>query len=210
MLTIDGKQVCESLAEVVDPRRAALAVIDIENVPRWDAGTDRVIFDKVKLLAAAARRRGVPVFYFYNHRNRGLTDASAAVIRAWLNLGHDPGRFHEEFEPDYDKVRVHPGLEPREGDHVLPKHRGCAFEGTDFDLMLRTLRRESVVLVGCSTDWCLEATAWSATNKDYYVAVVGDCTRSPRPAGHEAALRQFRDIGLDVTTSGELLGLWEG
>ena len=200
MLTIDGKQVCESLAEVVDPCRAALAVIDIENVPRWDAGTDRVIFDKVKLLAAAARR----------HRNRGLTDASAAVIRTWLNLGHDPGRLHEEFEPDYDKVRVHPGLEPREGDHVLPKHRGCAFEGTDFDLMRRTLRRESVVLVGCSTDWCLEATAWSATNKDYYVAVVGDCTRSPRPAGHEAALRQFRDIGLDVTTSEELLGLWEG
>lgn len=210
MLTIDGKQVCESLAEVVDPRRAALAVIDIENVPRWDAGPDRVIFDKVKLLAAAARRRGVPVFYFYNHRNRGLTDASAAVIRTWLNLGHDPGRLHEEFEPDYDKVRVHPGLEPRDGDHVLPKHRGCAFEGTDFDLLLRTLRRESVVLVGCSTDWCLEATAWSATNKDYYVAVVGDCTRSPRPHGHEAALRQFRDIGLDVTTSEELLGLWEG
>ena len=153
MLTIDGKQVCESLAEVVDPRRAALAVIDIENVPRWDEGPDRVIFDQ---------------------------------------------------------VRVHPGLEPREGDHVLPKHRGCAFEGTDFDLMLRTLRRESVVLVGCSTDWCLEATAWSAANKDYYVAVVGDCTRSPRPAGHEAALRQFRDIGLDVTTSEELLSLWKG
>ena len=143
MLTIDGKQVCESLAEVVDPCRAALAVIDIENVPRWGEGPDRVIFDK---------------------------------------------------------VRVHPGLEPREGDHILSKHRGCAFEGTDFDLMLRTLRRESVVLVGCSTDWCL----------DYYVAVVGDCTRSPRPAGHEAALRQFRDIGLDVTTSEELLSLWEG
>ena len=59
-------------------------------------------------------------------------------------------------------------------------------------------------------DWCLEATAWRAANKDYYVAVVGDCTRSPRPAGHEAALRQFRDIGLDVTTSEELLPLWEG
>ena len=143
MLTIDGKQVCESLAEVVDPSRAALAVVDIENVPRWDEGPDRVIFDK---------------------------------------------------------VRVHPGLQPREGDHILSKHRGCAFEGTDFDLMLRTLRRESVVLVGCSTDWCL----------DYYVAVAGDCTRSPRPAGHEAALRQFRDIGLDVTTSEELLSLWEG
>lgn len=44
MLTIDGKQVCESLAEVVDPQRAALAVIDIENVPIWNEGPDRIIF----------------------------------------------------------------------------------------------------------------------------------------------------------------------
>ena len=132
MLTIDGKQVCESLAEVVNPRRAALAVIDIENVPMWDEGPDRVVFDKVKVLTGAARRRGVPVFYFYNRCNRGLTDVSAAVIRAWLNLGHHPDRLHEEFEPDFDEVRVHPGLEPQEGDHILPKHRGCAFEGTDF------------------------------------------------------------------------------
>ena len=151
MLTIDGKQVCESLAEVVDPRRAALAVIDIENVPMWDEGPDRVVFDKVKVLTGAARCRGVPVFYFYNHCNRGLTDVSAAVIRVWLNLGHHPDRLHEEFEPDFDQVRVHPGLEPQEGDHILPKHRGCAFEGTDFELLLRTLGRESVVLVGCST-----------------------------------------------------------
>ena len=141
MLTIDGKQVCESLAEVVDPRRAALAVIDIENVPMWDEGPDRVVFDKVKVLTGAARRRGVPVFYFYNRCNRGLTDVSAAVIRAWLNLGHHPDRLHEEFEPDFDEVRVHPGLEPQEGDHILPKHRGCAFEGTDFELLLRTLGR---------------------------------------------------------------------
>lgn len=111
MLTIEGKQVCESLAEVVDPQRAALAVIDIENVPAWDEGPDRIIFDKVKVLTGVARRRGVPVFYFYNHRNRGLTDASAAVIRSWLNLGRHPDRLHEEFEPDFDHVRVHPGLE---------------------------------------------------------------------------------------------------
>ena len=120
MLTIDGKQVCESLAEVVDPQRAALAVIDIENVPMWDEGPDRILFDKVKVLTGAARRRGVPVFYFYNRLNRGLTDVSAAVIRAWLNLGHHPDRLHEKFEPDFDQVRVHPGLEPQEGDHILP------------------------------------------------------------------------------------------
>lgn len=36
MLTIEGKQVCESLAEVVAPERAVLAVIDIEKSSMWD------------------------------------------------------------------------------------------------------------------------------------------------------------------------------
>ena len=36
----------------------------------WNEGPDRVVFDKVKVLTGAARRRGVPVFYFYNHLNR--------------------------------------------------------------------------------------------------------------------------------------------
>jgi nicotinamidase-related amidase len=208
MLTFGGKQVCETLAEVVDPERAVLAVIDIENRSMWSEGSDRVVFDKVKELTVAARRIGMPVFFFYNHRNPGLTDISAAYIRVLLNLGHKPEELCDRFEPDFDEVRVHPGLEPQDGDFVIPKHRGCAFTGTDFELMLRTLQRESVVLVGCSTDWCLEATAWTATNRDYYVAVAEDCTRSPRPEGHTAALRQFRALGLDVTTSEQLLQLW--
>ncbi len=64
MLTIDGKRVCETLAEVVDPGRAALAVIDIENSSMWDDGPDRAILERVKGLVQAARAAGVPVFFF--------------------------------------------------------------------------------------------------------------------------------------------------
>ena len=91
----------------------------------------------------------------------------------------------------------------------MPKDRGSALEGTDFQLLLRSLQRETIILVGCSTDWCVEATAWDATNKDYYVVVVEDCVRSPRPDGHRAALQQFRAIGLDVVSSRDLQALWK-
>ena len=47
MQNIDGKNVCESLAEVVDPCRAALVVVDIENSSMWDSGPDNVILKKV-------------------------------------------------------------------------------------------------------------------------------------------------------------------
>ena len=209
MLTIDGKRVCESLAEVVAPERAALAVIDIENSPRWAEGSDRAIFDKVKSLTQGARSVGLPVFYFYNFRGPGTRNISAAYLRVLMNLGHSVAELNTRFAPDGERMQVHPGLEPTPDDIIIPKHRGSAFEGTDFHLLLRTLQRESVILVGCSTDWCVEATAWDGNGKDYYMVVVEDCVRSPRPDGHEAALRQFRAIGLDVTTSSELTRIWE-
>ena len=91
MLTIDGKRVCETLAEVVDPSRAALAVIDIENSSMWDDGPDRAILERVKRLTQAARDAGVPVFFFYNFRGPGLRNFSAAYLRAPDQPG-SPGR----------------------------------------------------------------------------------------------------------------------
>ena len=210
MLEFDGKQVCETVAEGVDRDRAILAVIDIENSPMWSEGNDRVILDNVKTLTAVAHSIGVPVFYFYNHRGPGFRNISAAYIRVLINLGHDPEQFATKFAPDSDRMRVRPELEPGPDDIVIGKDRGNAFEGTDLELMLRTMQRETIVLVGCSTDWCVEATAWAGTNKDYYVVVVEDCVRSPRSAGPEAALRQFRALGLDVVTSDVLKNTWEG
>ncbi|MDE0221638.1 MAG: cysteine hydrolase [Spirochaetaceae bacterium] len=128
---------------------------------------------------------------------------------AVINLGHPADELRTRFEPAADRMRVHPRLEPAPGDVVIPKDRGSAFKGTDFDLLLRTLQRETVVVTGCSTDWCVEATAWDGNGLDYYLVMVSDCLRSPRPDGHRAALRQFRAIGLDLTTSADLLHLWE-
>ena len=208
MFTIEGKRVCQTIAEVLSPERAVLAVIDIENSPMWEQGSDGVIFAKVKALTQAARATGLPVFFFYNQRGPGLQDISPAYIRVLMNLGNAPAQLVSRLAPDNELMQVYPGLEPESGDFIIPKHRGSAFEGTDFQLLLRSLQRETIVLVGCSTDWCVEATVWDATNKDFYVVVVDDCVRSPRPEGHEAALKQFRAIGLDVVSSQALLALW--
>ena len=179
MLTIDGKRVCETLAEVVDPGRAALAVIDIEHSPMWDDGPDRAILEKVMRLVQAARDAAVPVFFFYNFRGPGLRNFSAAYLRALINLGHPADELRTRFEPAADAGAS--SLEPA-ADVVIPKDRGSAFKGTDFDLLLRTLQRETVVVTGCSTDWCVEATAWDGNGLDYYLVMVKDRGSSGRSA----------------------------
>ena len=208
MLKIEGKSVCESLEEVVSPDRAVLAIIDIENSDIWSKGCGRAMLERVRELTVAARNAGLPVIFFYNTRGPRLQNISPAYLRVLMNLGSKPEELAEQFKPDNDQMRVHPDLDPQPRDIIIPKDRGDAFEGTNFELLLRTCRRETVVLVGCSTDWCLEATAWAATNKDYYVVIVEDCVSSHRPDGHEAALKQFRTIGLDVVASPQLLDIW--
>ena len=210
MLTIDGKRVCETLAEVVDPSRAALAgdrhreLVDVE---RWTRPRHPGEGETAHAGGARCRRAGVLLLQL---QGPGLRNFSAAYLRALTNLGHPAGELTTRFEPAADRMRVHPRLEPEPRDIVIPKDRGSAFKGTDFDLLLRTLQRETVVVAGCSTDWCVEATAWDGNGLAYYLVMVEDCLRSPRPDGHKAALRQFRAIGLDMTTSAELLHLWAG
>ncbi|MDP6114009.1 MAG: cysteine hydrolase [Planctomycetota bacterium] len=208
MLTISGRKVCESVSEVVSPERAVLAVIDIEDSEMWSKGADAIILQKVKELIESARNINLPVFYFFNQRGPSLNNISPAYIRVLMNLGWDIERIRTEWPEGEAVGALHPDFNPRPIESVLPKGRGAAFEGTDFELLLKSMQRESVILVGCSTDWCLEATAWYATNKDYYTVVVEDCVRGPRPDGHAAALKQFRAIGLDVLDSSELSKIW--
>ncbi|MDA1140574.1 MAG: cysteine hydrolase [Planctomycetota bacterium] len=208
MLTINGRNVCENISEVVSPTRAALAVIDIEDSTIWNEGADAIILKNVKTLIESARSINLPVFYFYNRRGPALNNISPAYIRVLMNLGWDIERIRQAWPEGEGAGELHPDFAPTPNERVIPKDRGSAFEGTNLELLLRTFQRESVILVGCSTDWCVEATAWYATNKDYYTVIIEDCVRGPRPDGHIAALKQFRAIGLDVLDSGELLRIW--
>ncbi|HIM55716.1 MAG TPA: cysteine hydrolase [Candidatus Latescibacteria bacterium] len=180
---------------------------EFEHVGQWAGQRHPEESEKPDLLRPS---RGGADFLLLNQRGPGLRHISAAYIRVLMNLGHDTEeKLHEVCGSKDDEVAVNSHLDPQPEDFVLPKRRGDAFQDAGFELLLRTLQRETLVLVGCSTDWCLEATAWAATNKDYYVVVAEDCTRSPRPDGHEAALIQFRTIGLDVVNSQELTELWQ-
>ena len=81
--------------------------------------------------------------------------------------------------------------------------------GTDLDVILRSNGILSLVLVGCSTDWCVEATVWDSTGRDYYAVMLQDCVQGPRPDGHEAALKQMAVIA-DVASSEDVIGIWGG
>src|SRR5438477_2356290 len=147
-----------SLDELVDPRHAALIVIDMQNdfcdtngaLAR--AGSDpsliQAMAPRLSRLLAAARKIGLPIVHVRTEHSP-WTDSAA-----WLGRHH--GRQRTVCFPGSWGADYFPGFAPEEagerraGTHefVVTKHRYSGFVGTELDLVLRSQNIRSVILTG--------------------------------------------------------------
>ena len=161
--------------------RTALVVIDLQRgiVGRVaDADAERVV-DAAKRLAAAFRRRGLPV--------------------VWMNVaGRPPGRTERPLmsgEPPAGFAELLPGL-CLPGDHALTKHGPGAFIGTGLGALLAGLRVTQIVLAGISTSVGVESTARQAYEHGFNVTLASDAMTDPDAQAHAASVtRVFPVLG---------------
>ena len=147
------------------------------------------------------------VLYFRNVLFPRHTNVSPPYLRLLLQGGYKPG---EDPIPCFEggpETDIVDRIKPQSGEKIIDKARASAFAGTNLDMILRSNGIESLALVGGSTDWCVEATVWDATGRDYYTVMLSDCVHGPRPKGHEAALKQM-DMIADVAASEEVIMIW--
>ena len=77
----------------------------------------------------------------------------------------------------------------RPDDYLIRKRRYSAFFGTDFEILLRGLKVDTLLLCGGLTDVCVHYTFVDGHQLDYYCRVVEDCVGGSGDAPHEASLR---------------------
>src|SRR5947207_3841194 len=97
MREVYGKLVCETLAEVVDPARTALLVVDVQNdycTPGGaldreggDISMTRAVVPSVVAMVEAARRLGVPVIFI----QQTWLPGGASDSPAWLYMRYRHG-----------------------------------------------------------------------------------------------------------------------
>src|SRR6202042_2004394 len=90
---------------------------------------------------------------------------------------------------------------------VVPKYRSSGFWGTNLDMLLRSNGIKSVVVVGCTTEGCVESTARDAMFNDYYVIIAEDCVASDDREQHDASMLLMRHR-FDIASSDEILAQW--
>jgi len=197
------------LARLIDPSKAVLLVVDVQNdfcrpegalgkagAPTADA---MAMLPTLQRLLDAARAHGTRVVWVQTI-HEDATDSDPWRGRS-LNAGGDicrKGTWGIEF------TEVAPvGDEP-----VVIKHRYSGFVNTRLDSVLRTLKAETLIMTGVSTNVCVESTARLGFMLDYHIVMVDDCCAAYSREEHEGALYNIRTHFGIVASADDVIGAW--
>ncbi len=138
---------------------------------------------KARLLVDKARDCGIPVIFIQEVHRPDLVDFGR-------ELDGSEDIHCLEDNPDTEIAKEVLGFLPN--DYVIKKRRYSAFFGTDFEILLRGLRVDTLLLCGGLTDVCVHYTFVDAHQSDYFCRVIEDCVAGSSDEAHESALRAMQ------------------
>lgn len=168
--------------------RPALIVIDIqaetfydrtdEAIPSMPGYADRMT--RAREAIDAARKQDIPVIFIQEVHRPDLVDFGRELDGSEdiHCLETDPGTAIAVDET---------GFLPT--DYLIKKRRYSAFFGTDFEILLRGLKIDTLLLCGGLTDVCVHYTFVDGHQSDYFCRVIEDCVAGSCEEAHEASLR---------------------
>lgn len=198
MRTIYGVPVLDTLRELVDPRHAAVVVVDMQNdfchpdghFPRNGKDVGAIIASVAPLVefVQAAQARGVMVAFIRQLTlPHGMSDSPA-----WLRFKCRDGKGPEYTLQGSWGAELVDGLQPGARDVVVEKFRPDAFVRTPLDGILRARGIQTLVVVGNSTEGCVESTIRGGSYHDYYIVAVMDLISSTNAELHQGSQRLVR------------------
>jgi nicotinamidase-related amidase len=188
----------------VDPLTTAAVVVDVQRLftdltgAPMDPPLDSVL-PRIGQFVQNCRDAGVMVVLV---RTIIVSDAHSRSTLQWpefMRAGMAPGSPGTEFDSH---------LHRRPEDVEVVKTRYSAFFGTSLDELLRARGIETVMVLGLTTNVCVQSTARDAWQRDYETITVADCCAEIGAGSHDASLAwSARNFGA-VITSHELSGRW--
>ena len=181
--------------------RAALVVIDIQASTFIDASDMRAIdnmpgyrerMEQARVAIDKAREHDIPVIFIQEVHRPDMVDFGR-------ELDGDEDVHCLENNPGTDIAVKEMGFLP--SDYLIRKRRYSAFFGTDFEILLRGLKVDTLLLCGGLTDVCVHYTFVDAHQSDYFCRVIEDCVAGSSVAAHEAALRAMEYLQTGARTN---------
>ena len=197
----------EPFAYDLVPGRTALLAIDFQRDFMEPGGFGeslgndvsrlRTTIEPAQRVLAAFRERGWPVIHTREGHRPDLMDLFPAKRdrgNPSLRIG-DEGPMGRLLTQGSDGHAIIPELAPIEGEVVLDKPGKGAFYATDLETILRASQITHLVIIGVTTEVCVQTTAREANDRGYDCLILSDCTGSYFPEYHASALSMFSAQG---------------
>jgi len=176
---------------------AALLVMDVQNgiVQRFTEKTE--VMAPFGRAVTAARGAGIPVIFVRVAFRNGYPEVSAqnksfAAIRGRGGLTISEAA-----------TQIHESVAPRPDEPVVTKLRVSAFAGSDLEVILRSLRIDTLVLTGIATSGVVLSTLREAADKDYGLVVLSDACLDADPEVQRVLIEKLFPRQADVLTVAE-------
>jgi nicotinamidase-related amidase len=220
MLTWDGREIPETLAEIVNPAHTVVIMHDIQND---NTGPDGVFakagrrIDVTRIVGPTAaflgmaREQNVRVMYTQYTNLPGFATFTDTRIRDNYTVLSDPARrwtLESSLHGTWGCQTVNE-LKPKPGEVVIDKYRVDAFIGTPLEYLLRLCRARTIIHTGIATEVGILPTAWHAINLGFFVVVPEDLVGPMQPEYHEEAMAFLRRLTL-VTQAEDIVQAWRG
>jgi nicotinamidase-related amidase len=160
MLEVNGMEVPTSLDDLLDPRRVALIVYDMQvGITRQIGDRERVLRQVGAVLGSARQAKVRTLFTRHMLLPRGLMGSMQYRTAMACQHTDDPTHVKSPFLRDSPGFAIVPELQPRDSEAVFDKITMPAFEGTPLAIALRDCGVRVVVTVGIALEIGIEPTA---------------------------------------------------
>ena len=190
---IDRSRTIERMNEALklDPAQTAVLTIDcqrgnlepeIASLPVPESEATRVIAGTNRLLSLA-RRADIAVIHVTTVYEAPLL-ANHPFERAMLALSesftpHRQSNFAHHKSPGSIGGQIVPSLDVQPSDLIVDSKRTFdSFQGTPLELLLRFMKKDTLLVAGCNTNTCVLSTAFGAYNRGLRVVIVSECVAS--------------------------------
>jgi ureidoacrylate peracid hydrolase len=196
--------------DMIDPRRTALLVIDMQNYfvkpgHQGEVPLAREIVSCINRLAAELRRRRGHVAWIRN--GTANTRQTWSTYHQWLMTPERMRRRYEAMEEGHDGFEFWHLNDIRPEDAKLTKLRYSAFiQGSShIEQHLRERDIDTVLITGTATNICCESTARDAMMLNFKTIMVADALAASSDEEHNASLSAFYGQFGDVQTVDEVV-----
>lgn len=145
-----------------------------------------------------------------------LLDHWRAAGRPLFHIHHRSVRPHSPLYPGKPGVTVKPEAAPRAGEPVMMKTVNSAFIGTELEQRLHDAGIQDVVIVGLTTNHCVDTSTRMASNLGFRTILVSDATAAndregpdgtiwPAQTVHDVSLANLHDEFATILTTSEVI-----